>query len=236
MSSSVERLADELKARFGDALESVTIANGEVTVEIPPEKLLEVAEALASEPSFAFEQVVDVCGVDYLDYGSSEWATEESSTEGYSRGVESHSTGRLRFGEELEPERTEKRFAAVYHLLSYQHNRRLRIRVFARDEQMPVVPSVTHIWSGVDWFEREAFDLYGILFEGHPDLRRILTDYGFLGHPFRKDFPLVGQVEMRYDPEKQRVVYEPVSIEPRVLVPKVVRHDNRYAGRNQEEA
>ncbi len=236
MSSAAKTLAEQLEARFGGRLESVTVERGEVTVEVAPKELLGVAEALKAEEAFAFEQAVDACGVDYLTYGQDEWATTESSTEGYSRGVESASTGRLRFGDTLEPTRMERRFAVVYHLLSYRHNRRLRLRVFAEDDQMPVVPSITPVWNGVNWFEREAFDLYGILFDGHPDLRRILTDYGFVGHPFRKDFPLIGNVEMRFDPERQRVVYEPVSIEPRVLVPRVVREDNRYADRNEEEA
>ena len=137
--------------------------------------------------------------------------------------------GRLQFGDKLDSVAVEgRRFAVVYHLLSYRHNWRIRLRVFASDDDFPVLPSVVNIWRVADWYEREAFDLFGILFTDHPDLRRILTDYGFVGHPFRKDFPLVGHVEMRYDPEKERVVYEPVSIEPRVLVPKVKRDDHRY--------
>ena len=178
--------------------------------------------------AFGFEQLIDLCGVDYLLYGKDEWATEESTNTGYSRGVDEASSGRLQFGDTLPVDAMERRFAAVAHLLSLQHNWRLRVRCFAESGDLPVVPSLTEIWSSAQWYEREAFDLYGILFEGHTDLRRLLTDYGFVGHPFRKDFPLVGHVEMRYDPERRRVVYEPVSIEPRVLVPRVIRDDNRF--------
>jgi len=138
------------------------------------------------------------------------------------------SSGRLQFGDTLPAEAMQRRFAMVAHLLSVQHNWRLRLRCFAESGDVPVIPSLTEIWSSADWYEREAFDLFGILFEGHNDLRRLLTDYGFVGHPFRKDFPLVGHVEMRYDPERRRVVYEPVSIEPRVLVPRVIRDDSRF--------
>ncbi len=177
--------------------------------------------------------MIDVCGVDYLAYGDAEWATDETTSTGFSRGVEANTAGRLPvLEEELSTETLQKdrRFAAVYHLLSVSNNQRLRIKVFAPDEQLPVVPSVIDVWNGANWFEREAFDLYGIIFEGHPDLRRILTDYGFIGHPFRKDFPLSGNVEVSYDPEKQRVVYQPVSIEPRVLVPRVIRADDHRSG------
>jgi NADH-quinone oxidoreductase subunit C len=168
--------------------------------------------------------------VDYSQHGRDEWFTEEATRAGFSRGVEEDlSSGFLKFGDELESGVAPgRRFAAVYHLLSCALNQRLRLRVFAADDEFPVVPTVTEVWRSADWYEREAFDLYGILFNGHPDLRRILTDYGFVGHPFRKDFPLVGNVEMRYDPERERVVYEPVSIVPRVLVPRVTRKDHRY--------
>ena len=151
--------------------------------------------------------------------------------------MESASSARLSFGDELESKvHTERRFAVVLHLLSYRHNRRLRVRTFAKDGAFPVVASVTDVWNSANWYEREAFDLFGILFEGHDDLRRILTDYGFVGQPFRKDFPLVGHVEMRYDPAKGRVVYEPVTIDPRVLVPKVVRNDHRYMADTNQPA
>ena len=187
--------------------------------------------ALRDEAPFRFEQLIDLCGVDYLGYGSDEWAPGDESDSGYSRGVESGgSTGRLHFGDEAPAKGLgTPRFAAVVHLLSLANNQRLRVRCYAPEDDAPLLPTLTGVWPGASWFERETFDLFGILFDGHPDLRRILTDYGFVGHPFRKDFPLVGNVEVRYDPERGRVVYEPVSIEPRVLVPKMIREDNRYA-------
>jgi NADH-quinone oxidoreductase subunit C len=221
-----KELLTRLQERFGDTLQDATVALGEVTIEVTPQDLLETCSALCDEQPFRFEQLTDVCGVDYLAYGEDEWATEETSGTGFSRGVEVNTAGRLPGLEEelsLETVQKERRFAAVYHLLSIVNNQRLRIKVFAPDDQLPVVPSVIEIWSSANWFEREAFDLFGIMFEGHPDLRRILTDYGFIGHPFRKDFPLSGNVEVKYDPEKQRVVYQPVTIEPRVLVPRVIR-------------
>ena len=170
--------------------------------------------------------------VDYSAYGDVEWATNESTEKGFSRGVAERTTGRgaaaIQQAAAGPASAGRDRFDAVYQLLSVPLNQRLRVRIFAPDDELPVVPSVIAIWASANWYEREAFDLYGIAFEGHPDLRRILTDYGFVGHPFRKDFPLIGNVEMRYDPERGRVVYEPVSIEPRVLVPRVIRKDNRY--------
>lgn len=219
-------LQDNLRERFGDQLQTCTLSIGEVTIEVLPADLLAICTALRDEQAYLFEQLIDVCGVDYLAYGNAEWETESVANAGFSRGVSVNTSARLSFlDDELSVETTsgERRFAAVYHLLSIRHNLRLRIRVYVPDDQLPVVPSVIDIWNGANWFEREAFDLYGIIFEGHPDLRRILTDYGFIGHPFRKDFPLSGNVEVRYDPEKQRVVYQPVSIEPRVLVPRVIR-------------
>jgi NADH-quinone oxidoreductase subunit C len=215
MAESAQAFADRLTARFEGALIVVAQPRGEVTIDVPSAQWLSTAQALRDE--FGFEQLIDVSGVDYLSYGSDEWDTDVSS-EGFSRGVEGN-------GAAAAPER---RFAAVAHLLSYQHNRRVRLRTFADNDDLPVVASLTSVWPGSNWFEREAFDLYGIVFEGHPDLRRILTDYGFVGHPFRKDFPLIGNVEVRYDADKRRVVYEPVSIEPRVLVPRVIRDDARY--------
>ena len=220
MSDSAEGFASQVQTRFGSSLVSCHASFGEVTAELAPEQLIEVAQALRDEAAFKFEQLVDVCGVDYEEYGIADWQTSENATSaGFSRGVG--------FGEFEDQSRDGPRFASVYHLLSHTNNRRLRLRVWL-PEDPPRVPSVVEIWSSADWFEREAFDLFGILYDGHPDLRRILTDYGFVGHPFRKDFPLIGQVEMRYDIEKQRVVYEPVSIEPRTLVPKVIRHDHRF--------
>jgi NADH-quinone oxidoreductase subunit C len=223
---SARELLSQLQERFGATLLDARVAVGEVTVEIAPHELIATATALRDENPFRFEQLIDVCGVDYLAYGETEWATDETTTTGYSRGVEALAAGRLPMLDEdlsVETPQKDRRFAAVYHLLSVSRNRRLRIRVFAPDAELPVIPSVIDVWNGANWFEREAFDLYGIMFSGHPDLRRILTDYGFIGHPFRKDFPLSGNVEVIYDAEKQRVVYQPVSIEPRVLVPRVIR-------------
>ncbi len=218
---------ERLRARFQDGLVTVAEPRGEITLDVEPAAWRRAAQALRDE--FGFEQLVDVSGVDYLSYGSDEWDTEVSS-EGYSRGVEGKGAGRFVRGESPNgaADSPERRFAAVAHLLSCQYNLRVRLRTFAADDDLPVVSSLTSIWSGANWFEREAFDLFGIVFEGHPDLRRILTDYGFVGHPFRKDFPLIGNVEVRYDADKQRVIYEPVSIEPRVLVPRVIRDDSRY--------
>jgi NADH-quinone oxidoreductase subunit C len=230
MSNPKQQLAEALRAALGETADSVSLAFGEVSVEVSADNLLDVATRLRDEEKFQFQQLVDLCGVDYSQFGRDEWQTDDASRGGFSRGVaDGVSSGRLQFGDELESLASQgRRFAAVYHLISYAHNQRLRLRVFAANDDFPVIPSVTGIWKSADWYEREAFDLFGILFSDHPDLRRILTDYGFVGHPFRKDFPLVGHVEMRYDPERERVVYEPVSIEPRVLVPRVIRGDNRY--------
>ncbi|MBK8182296.1 MAG: NADH-quinone oxidoreductase subunit C [Candidatus Competibacteraceae bacterium] len=231
MADALQTLVEKLQTRFGDALQECKLDYGQITLEIAPDQAIEIFTALRDEPEFAFEQAMDVCGVDYGAYGDVEWATGESTNVGFSRGVEERSIGRGAAAIRHVAGKTfagKGRFAAVYQLLSVSHNQRVRVRVFAPDDELPVVPSVIGLWAGVNWFEREAFDLYGIVFEGHPDLRRILTDYGFVGHPFRKDFPLSGNVEMRYDPERGRVVYEPVSIEPRVLVPRVIRKDNRY--------
>ena len=226
MTDSSRQLAEQLQQRFGEDLQAIVDSVGEVTIEMAPDTLLEVATALRDEPDFGFEILMDVCGVDYANYGRDEWVTEESTSSGFSRGVEAATAGRLTAVTEdlvVEKPRQSKRFAAVYQLLSISKNRRLRLKVFAPDDDLPVIPSVIAVWNSADWYEREAFDLYGILFDGHPDLRRLLTDYGFVGHPFRKDFPLSGNVEVIYDAEKKRVVYQPVSIEPRVLVPKVIR-------------
>lgn len=226
-SMSPANFVDRLRARFAGAAVSIAEPRGEVTVDVEPEQWYDTALALRDE--FGFEQLVDISGVDYLGYGCDEWDTDVSS-EGFSRGVEGSGPGRFAPGEAPNgaADAPERRFAAVAHLLSYQHNRRVRLRTFAADDALPVVASLTPIWIGANWFEREAFDLYGIIFEGHPDLRRILTDYGFVGHPFRKDFPLIGNVEVRYDAQKKRVIYEPVSIDPRVTVPRVIRDDARY--------
>ena len=221
-------LGQALVSHFGERVRVIESDAGEVTAEIAPAHWVETARALRDESTFAFEQLTDLTAVDYLGYGQSEWETGEATFEGFSRGVESLGPGRFAWAERPESSEIEQRFAVVAHLNSYQHNRRLRIRTFAADEGMPVVPSLIEIWASVNWYEREAFDLFGVVFEGHPDLRRIMTDYGFVGHPFRKDFPLIGNVTVRYDEEKKRVVYEPVEIEPRVLVPRVIREDSRY--------
>ena len=230
MADALQTLVERLQARFGDALLTCRLDRRQVAIDVPPDRAIATFTALRDEPDFAFSQAMDVCGVDYGAYGEVEWATDESTTRGFSRGVEERATGRSASAvrDAAKPATTPSRFAAVYQLLSIARNQRLRVRVFAPDDELPVVPSVVGLWAGVNWFEREAFDLFGIVFDGHPDLRRILTDYGFIGHPFRKDFPLIGNVEMRYDPERGRVVYEPVSIEPRVLVPRVIRKDSRY--------
>ena len=203
-------------------LQQVESSCGELTYVVAKEQLISTATALRDE--LGFEILIDLCGVDYLKYGESEWQTRAASNSGFSRGVE-----REVIIPEPDDEFDAERFAVVYHLLSVSNNTRLRLRVYTGTNNPPVVPSVVDVWSSANWYEREAFDLYGILFEGHPDLRRILTDYGFIGHPFRKDFPVSGNVEVTYDEEQGRVVYQPVSIEPRTLVPKTIRDDNRYS-------
>jgi NADH-quinone oxidoreductase subunit C len=217
-------LAARIDERFGEQMTRVGSICGELTYEVDKDDLHDVATALRNEADFGFEMLMDVCGVDYLTYGSDEWKTSSATDTGYSRGVEREPVI-LDEADEFDP----RRFAVVYHLLSIQHNFRLRLRAFTGTENPPMIRSVVDIWNGANWFEREAFDLYGILFIGHPDLRRILTDYGFVGHPFRKDFPLIGNVEVSYDADKGRVAYQPVSIEPRTLVPRVIRDDNRYS-------
>jgi len=202
MTETLQALLAYARETFGDAIVGERADVGEVTLEVRRDQWHRLARRLRDDNLFRFEQLIDVCGVDYLGYRA----------------------------EAPEGPRHGPRFATVYHLLSVSRNQRLRVRVFL-DDSLPIVDSVTDIWPSANWFEREAFDLYGIVFEGHPDLRRILTDYGFIGHPFRKDFPLSGQVEMRYDPEKKRVVYQPVTIEPRVLVPRVIREEG-YGDRN----
>lgn len=236
-SSAAERLAEQLQETFGNRLLSCAVAMDEVSLEVAPAELREVCKTLRDSREFTFEQLLDVCGVDYAAYGQTEWETEDASGRGFSRGVEVREAGRLGITDtEAAASGGGRRFAAVYHLLSITHNRRLRLRCYAPDDHFPVLPSLISIWNSADWYEREAFDLFGIIFEGHPDLRRLLTDYGFIGHPFRKDFPLSGNVEVRYDPEQGRVIYQPVSIEPRVLVPRVIRHDNRYRDKAADDA
>jgi NADH-quinone oxidoreductase subunit C len=213
--SRVEATRQAVQARFGARARPVAALPGEFAVEVDPADLLAVCKELRDAPDLAFEQLIDLSGIDYLDYGRSEWTTNDATSSGFSRGVERD--------EGAEAPAGERRFAVAYQLLSVSRNTRIRLRCFCPAGEPPMVDSVNEVWPAANWYEREAFDLYGILFRGHPDLRRILTDYGFIGHPFRKDFPLSGRVEVRYDPSRGRVVQEPVSIEPRVTVPKVIR-------------
>jgi NADH-quinone oxidoreductase subunit C len=221
----LELLASAVERALPGKLRSIASSCGELTYEVSADGLLDASTVLRDAAELKFEMCMDVCGVDYLEHGLAEWKTEHATSSGFSRGVSRYATPDGTQAVALAPGR---RFAVVYHLLSISLNQRVRLRVFCADDAEPMVDSVAGIWAGADWFERETFDMFGILFKGHPDLRRLLTDYGFIGHPFRKDFPLSGNVEVRYDPEKGRVVYQPVSIDPRVLVPKVIRHDNRY--------
>ena len=228
----VERLRAAIEARLGALVEASAIHAGQLTLITLRSNALALFEGLRDAPELDFSQLMDVCGVDYLDYGRSDWSTSDrASRSGFSRGVNAsqsaHGPGSDAAGA--------RRYAGVYHLLSIRHNTRVRVRVYAEGEP-PRLDSVVDLWPSADWYEREAFDLFGILFEGHPDLRRLLTDYGFIGHPFRKDFPLIGEVEMRYDPEKRRVVYEPVTIQERTLVPRVIRKDERYTDGDAQAA
>ena len=220
MSERTDALASQIDAHLSGRAQRVASLNDEVTYEVEPAQLLSVCRALRDTPELKFEMLMDVAGIDYLHHGRDEWQTESATRSGFSRGRVARTTA-------PDPNMA-GRFAVVYHLLSITHNRRMRLRVKCADTQDPQVDSVIDVWACANWFERETFDLFGIVFRGHPDLRRILTDYGFIGHPFRKDFPLAGNVEVQYDAEKKRVVYQPVSIVPRVLVPKVIRHDHRY--------
>ena len=215
----MQRLIENLNTRFGSKLQSCVLALDEVTIEIDKKDLLDVCKTLRDDRELCFEQIIDLCGVDYLAYGETEWDTEAATEEGFSRGRVHEKSKRHVW--------KKPRFGVVYHLISYANNQRLRLRTFVEENDL-ILDSVVDIWNCANWYEREAFDLFGIIFNGHPDLRRILTDYGFIGHPLRKDFPLSGHVEMRYDDKKRRVVYEPVDIEPRILVPKTIRDDNRY--------
>ena len=218
--SRIEATAQAIESRIGARATRIASLPGEIAIEVAPDDLLAVCRELRDAPDLAFEQLVDLSGIDYLDFGRSEWATESATTSGFSRGVDRESP-REDVGA--------PRFAVVYHLLSVSRNTRLRLRCRCLPGDPPMTDSVVEVWASADWYEREAFDLFGVLFRGHPDLRRILTDYGFIGHPFRKDFPLSGNVEVRYDPTLGRVVYQPVSIEPRVTVPKVIRKEREDA-------
>jgi NADH-quinone oxidoreductase subunit C len=197
MSDKLDALHATLVATLGNRIASLVADRGELTLTVAPADYLAVAQILHSDPGLNFEQLIDVCGLDYSSFRNEAWAG--------------------------------RRYCVVTHLLSVTKNWRLRLKVFAEDDDFPVVDSLIGVWSAANWFEREAFDLYGILFDGHVDLRRLLTDYGFIGHPMRKDFPVSGHVEMRYDPTQQRVIYEPVTIEPREITPRIVREAN-YGG------
>lgn len=192
--AAIQALQDTLTQVFGDKIKRLTLTLDELTIVVDAKHYLDVAQQLRDHPRLKFEQLIDLCGVDYKEYADGAWQ--------------------------------DSRYAAVLHLLSLSYNIRLRLRVFAQDDEIPILPSVINIWNSADWFEREAFDLLGIIFDGHPDLRRILTDYGFVGHPFRKDFPVSGYVEMRYDEQQGRVIYQPVTIEPREITPRVIREEN----------
>jgi len=239
MTTRTEALIAALQAALGDKLLRVTTAVGEVTIEVGPENLLAVAGTLRDAPALRFEQLIDLCGVDYGAYGEVAWegtpaVGEDASFEELEKIGATH-VAPTAPSEPVEGGPTEaappppvpgRRFAVVCHLLSITHNWRVRMRTFAADDELPVVDTLTDLWPSANWNEREAFDLFGVVFTGHPDLRRILTDYGFIGHPFRKDFPLSGNVEMRYDPDQQRVIYQPVTIEAREIVPRVIREED----------
>ena len=220
MSVVATEMAARVEARLGGRLVRRESRLGELLYDVGAGELFAAATLLRDDPELRFEVLIDVAGVDYMQYGRDEWRTVSATARGFSRAVERGGAGGCHDG---------PRFAAVYQLLSLTHNQRLAVRAYCPDNEEPALDSLTGVWASANWFEREAFDLFGIVFTGHPDLRRILTDYGFIGHPFRKDFPLVGNVEVRYDEQKQRVVYEPVQITPRTLVPRVIRDDHRYA-------
>ena len=217
MPAYIDELAARIELALGQRVRRYTSLADEFAIEVAASDLLEIARTLHDDPQLRFEMLIDLAGVDYLDYGRAEWRTFSATVTGFSRGVNCAAPHTLAGN---------KRFAVVSQLLSITHNQRLRLRVWCDEIEDPLVDSLTGIWASADWFEREAFDLFGILFRGHPDLRRILTDYGFIGHPFRKDFPISGNVEMRYDPDQQRVIYQPVSIEPREIVPRIVREEH----------
>jgi NADH-quinone oxidoreductase subunit C len=220
VSERIEALAGKVDAQLKGSVRRLPSRVEELAYEVEAAALLSVCRTLRDTEELRFEMLMDVAGVDYLQYGRDDWQTETATRSGFSRAQRAQSAA----ADPAAP----GRFAVIYNLLSITHNQRLRLKAICPDTAEPVLDSVVEVWASANWFEREAFDLYGILFRGHPDLRRILTDYGFIGHPFRKDFPLSGNVEVQYDPERQRVVYQPVSIAPRVLVPKVIRHDHRY--------
>lgn len=221
------RLGALLRKHIGSLVREIHVGIDMYTLVCEPQALLELCTRLRDAAELAFVQLSDLCGVDYSAYGQADWSTTETTRTGFSRGVETAVAPAAASA-------TRPRYAVVYHLLSLKHNARLRLNCPPQGEP-PRIESVAEVWNSATWYEREAFDLYGILFEGNPDLRRLLTDYGFLGHPFRKDFPLEGRQEVRYDPDQGRVIYQPVTIDNRVLVPRVIREDNRYLGRDGEQ-
>lgn len=217
--TKLQQLTELLQTQLTSYSFTLLDAFDELTLTCAADQVKALLQVLRDDATLAFDQLIDLCGVDYLHYGVYDWETLSTTEHGFSRAVEQQPPVDYAF--------KNPRFAVVYHLLSTKKNHRLRVKVFL-DEPALIIPSIQDIWKAANWFEREAYDLYGILFDGHPDLRRILTDYGFIGHPFRKDFPISGHVEMRYDATLQKVIYEPVDIVPRTLVPKVIRQDNRY--------
>ncbi|MCW8963362.1 MAG: NADH-quinone oxidoreductase subunit C [Gammaproteobacteria bacterium] len=225
MRQTLTQLADALEAKLSSQITGRNIAFDELTIDIKAADVLSVCQSVKEK--FGFDQLIDVCGIDYSHYGKDEWQTNSATGTGFSRGFNAKSHGRGQIVKQVETEQAKPtRYAVAYHLMSIADNQRLRIKAWCAEDELPLIDSVVELWPSANWFEREAFDLFGIVFQGHPDLRRLLTDYGFIGHPFRKDFPLTGNVEMRYDADKGRVVYEPVSIEPRVLVPRVIRKES----------
>ena len=225
---SLKDIEAELRKIYADSKDiGYDVALGELTVTINPDLLISLCWTLHKKP-FYFEMLIDICGIDFLHYGKAEWKTLDATKQGFSRAVDSIK------GLDVKEQSTDSpRYATVYHLLSLKNNKRIRI-VCQLDSNLPRVVSVCQIWASANWYEREAFELFGILFDNHPDLRRLLTDYGFIGYPFRKDFPLIGEVEMRYDAAEERIVYEPVSIEPRTLVAKVIRKEGSYSEQQDE--
>ncbi|MDT8409732.1 MAG: NADH-quinone oxidoreductase subunit C [Wenzhouxiangellaceae bacterium] len=225
-----QQLARTIQNVLADHLVDLREQSGQLIAEIAPRNWIEACQSLRDHDALEFDMMVDLCGVDFLGYGDEEWETAEATGSGFSRGVDELGPGRFDWNNRPEAEDIPNRFATVVQLLSIRLNHRLRLRCHPDQADFPTMPSLIDIWNSANWYEREAFDLFGIVFEGHPDLRRIMTDYGFIGHPFRKDFPLIGNVTVRYDEDRGRVVYEPTEIEPRVLVPRVIRKDSRYVG------
>ena len=224
--TKLTKLAEQVEKELTGIISTAKTSFDELTIECEAAHIRAALLQLRNNDGFLFDQLIDVCAVDYLNYGVYDWETEDATESGFSRGVERQEARAYAM--------TKPRFAVVYHLLSTQLNHRIRVKVFLNEHHL-IIPSAHDIWKSANWFEREAYDLYGILFENHPDLRRILTDYGFIGHPFRKDFPVSGHIEMRYDAHLKKVIYEPVDLEPRVLVPKVIRNDNRYLDNKRSE-